>query len=216
MNREIRILVVDDHAVLRSGLRSLLQSEEDLEVVGEATNGREAIGLVKQLLPDVVVMDIRMPDLNGVEATRQAISIKPDIKIIALSANSDERSPVEMLRAGAVGYVQKEATFEELAVAIRTVVRNKVYFSPTVISHMSEEKNGAGSVRVSPFNVLSARERETLQLISEGKATKEIAALLGVSIKTIETHRRNLMEKLRLDSVAELTKYAIREGLTSV
>ena len=216
MNKEIRILIVDDHAVLRSGLRSLLQLEEDLSVVGEASNGREAIGVIKQLLPDVVVMDIRMPDLNGVEATRQAIAIKPDIKIIGLSANSDERSPVEMLRAGAVGYVMKEATFEELAVAIRTVVRNKVYFSPTVISHMADNKNGAGGVPVSPFNVLSARERETLQLISEGKATKEVAALLGVSIKTIETHRRNLMEKLRLDSVAELTKYAIREGLTSV
>jgi DNA-binding NarL/FixJ family response regulator len=161
-------------------------------------------------------MDLHMPDLNGIEATRQIIATAPGTKIIALSASSDESAAVEMLRAGALGYVLKDAAFEELVTAIQTVLKGEVYLSPPLASIVVRDSLEGGATYSSAFSALSAREREVLQLIAEGKATKEVAAVLKVSLKTAETHRRNMMLKLNVDSVAELTKYAIRNGLTSL
>jgi DNA-binding NarL/FixJ family response regulator len=213
----VKILLVDDHAMMRSGLRALLQGRPGYEVVGEASDGRQAVKMVASLSPDVVVMDLRMPDLNGIEACRQTIAAKPGVKVIGLSGGTDERATVEMLRAGASAYVLKDSAFDELVTAIETVMKHKVYLSPAISGAIIDNyiKGGAES-RDGAFNALSPREREVLQLIAEGKATKEVANRLDVSIKTAETHRRNLMTKLQVDSVAELTKYAIREGLTSV
>jgi len=211
---EVKILLADDHDMIRSGLRALLQGEEGFVVVGEAKDGRTAVRMVGELRPQVVVMDLRMPDLNGIEATRQTLAATPNAKVIGLSGNSDQRSAREMLAAGACGYVRKEAAFEELVKAIRAVVNNKIYVSPTVAGPwMYDAAVGANGSRRS---TLSPREREVLQLLAEGKATKEVAVSLHVSVKTAETHRRNLMDKLQIDSVAELTKYAIREGITEL
>ncbi len=213
----VRILVADDHRMVRKGLVSLLQAEEGFEIVGEADDGRVAVQMASQLQPDVVVMDLRMPNLNGIDATRQILGESPKTKIIGLSANSDSRSATEMLRAGATGYVFKQSAFEELATAIRTVMAGEIYLSPSLADGiLADYLKGNGREPGSVFGMLSLREREVLQLISEGRATKEVAAELRVSVKTAETHRRNLMEKLHVDSVAELTKYAIREGLTSM
>ena len=211
------IVLVDDHGMVRSGLRALLEREPGFSVVGEAADGRAAVRLIQELSPDVVVMDLRMPGLNGIEAARQAIAAKPGVKVIALSGSSDEITTVEMLRAGATGYVLKDAAFEELVIAIRTVLKGSVYLSPPVASILvGDYVNGNVASRESVFSALSAREREVLQLIAEGKATKEVASTLDISLKTAETHRRNLMLKLRVDSVAELTKYAVRQGLTTL
>lgn len=213
----IRILLADDHQIFREGLRSLLGAQPDMTVVGEADNGRDAVQSVEELSPDVVVMDLRMPDLNGVEATRQIVGRCPGAKVVALSAEADPRLTAETLRAGAAGFVVKEGAFEELATAIRTVMRDKVHLSPAVAGSVVEGYvRGDGGLAPSAFDSLSGREREVLQLMAEGKATKQIAAALHVSVKTIETHRRNIMEKLRIDNVAELTKYAVREGLTTL
>jgi len=208
--------------MIRSGLRELLQKQPGWTVVGEASNGRQALELARQLTPDVVVMDLSMPELNGVDATRKMLTECPGVRVIGLSANSNDRAIGEMVRAGAAGFVAKDSAFEELVSTIRAVIRGKVSFTPSVISHVlggrAPGSNGGNPFEAMPssYVTLSPRERETLQLIAEGKSTKEIAAILGVSSKTAETHRRNIMTKLELDSVAELTKYAIREGLTTV
>jgi len=221
----VKVLLVDDHRMFRTGLRALVEREPGMTVVGEAADGRAAIDMVKNLAPDVVVMDLRMPELNGIDATRMVLAARPQTKVIALSASADERSTAEMLRAGASGYIVKVAAYEELIGAIKAVVNDKVCFKPSVVARIVNEAsehsgvgfNGSGGRNTdTAFGLLSLREREVLQLIAEGKATKEVAAALRVSVKTVETHRRNLMGKLHLDSVAELTKYAIREGLTSV
>jgi DNA-binding NarL/FixJ family response regulator len=211
---EVKILLADDHDMIRSGLRALLQSEEGFTVVAEAKDGRTAVAMVRQFRPHVVVMDVRMPDLNGLEATRQTLALTPDAKVIGLSGNSDQRAAREMLAAGALGYVRKEAAFEELVKAIRAVMDNKIYVSPSVAGPWMYE--AAADSNGSRRSALSPREREVLQLLAEGKATKEVAVALNVSVKTAETHRRNLMDKLQIDSVAELTKYAIREGITEL
>ena len=216
MDNAVRILIVDDHSMFRSGLRALLEHERGFAVVGEASNGRDALALVRTSDPDVVVMDLRMPDLHGIETTRQLLGIKPDVKVIGLSANTDERSTMEMMRAGAVGYVAKESAYEELVAAVRSVMKNQFYYSPRVVKYVAQAMGGGERNMETAFARLSPREREVLQLIAEGKSTKEVAACLDVSVKTAETHRRNLMEKLQVDSVAELTKCAIREGLTGV
>src|SRR5687768_2276249 len=200
-----KILLADDHQIVREGLKSLLNSHEDMEVVGEARDGRAAVQMAKELAPDVVIMDLGMPHLNGIEATRQITLREPEAKVVALSMHSDRRFMGEMLKAGAKGYLLKDGAFEELATAIRHVIANKVYLSPKI-----------ANVVVDDYVRLTPREREVLQLMAEGRATKEIAMDLKVSIKTVETHRRQIMEKLGIHSVAELTKYAIREGLTSL
>ena len=213
----VRVLLADDHGIIRQGLHSLLEKEPDVEIVSEAKDGREALGLVREMAPDVVVMDITMPNLNGVDATRRIISEFPKVKVIALSIHSNRRFVSEMLKAGASGYVLKECLFDELACAIRAVAGGGSYLSPRItgivlddyVGHLSAESG-------SPLSVLTEREREVLQLLAEGKNTKQIALELHVSTKTIEANRRQLMEKLNVCSVAELTKYAIREGLTSL
>lgn len=213
----IRIVLADDHQIVRDGLRSLLESQPDMEVVAEADNGRTTVQLARELRPDVVVMDVGMPELNGIEATRQITGALPGVKVIALSMHSDRRYVEGMLAAGASGYVLKDSAFEELAGAIATVVAGRTYLCPTaadiVVNSFVRRRTGRVA---SERRALTPREREVLQLLAEGKATKQIASLLGVSVKTIETHRSRIMHKLDIRSVAELTKYAIREGLTSL
>ena len=213
----IGILLVDDHAIIRQGLRSLLEKQPDLEVVAEAADGRKAIDLVRELLPDIVIMDVTMPSLNGIEATRQICSTFPEVKVIALSIHSNRRFIGDMLQAGAAGYILKDSLFEELIRAIKAVTAGDRYLSPRItgvvvddyIKHLSTSAD-------SPLATLTSREREVLQLVAEGRSTKQVALELHVSTKTIEANRRQIMEKLDLHSVAELTKYAIREGLTSL
>jgi len=208
-------LLADDHSMLRSGLKLLLQAKEGVEVVGEAADGRSAVRMAAELSPDVVVMDINMPQLNGIEATRQIRADGKGPKVIALTAYAPIKFTTEMLKAGASGYVLKSSAFQEMGSALDAVIAGKVYLSPEVSSAVMANSEMAIKDRQSVFSQLSGREREVLQLLAEGKATKEVAVHLKVSVKTAETHRRNLMEKLGLHSVAELTKYAIREGITS-
>ena len=214
----MRILLADDHRIVRQGLRSLLEAEADFEVVAEAENGRQAIEMAEELAPDVVVMDVGMPEMNGVEATRRVVVNNPQVKVVALSMHSDRRFVAEMLKAGAAGYLLKDGAFEELVGAIRTVAAGRTYLSPRIADVVVEGylRNQAAPSEPTAYAKLSPREREVLQLLAEGKATKEAAAALHLSVKTVETHRRQIMEKLNLYSVAELTKYAIREGLTSL
>jgi len=213
----IKILLADDHKIVRDGLRAMISGHPDMEVVAEAENGRAAVSLVKQLAPDIVIMDISMPDLNGIEAARHIVADAPRVKIIALSMHSDSHYVKELFKAGASGYLLKDCAFEELANAIHTVAADQIYLSPR-ISHVviNDYLNRVSTEENSVFSVLTAREREVLQLLAEGKTTKEIAYTLDLSTKTVEAHRQKIMEKSNLHSVAELTKYAIREGLTSL
>jgi DNA-binding NarL/FixJ family response regulator len=214
----IRIILADDHQIIREGIRSLLDKEPDMEVIGEAKNGREAVDLTVQLVPDVVVMDIGMPDLNGMEATRQIVEQVSDVKVLALSMHSDRQFAAGILAAGASGYLLKDAAFDELAEAIRSVHKGQCYLSPgitgVVLNDYVERLAKPGDT--TPFSALTKREREILQLLAEGWTTKRISENLHVSIKTVETHRQHVMDKLELHSLADLTKYAIREGLTSL
>ena len=213
----IKILLADDHKIVRDGLRSLLENQPDMEVVGEAENGRMAVQLSRDRKPQVVIMDISMPDLNGMEATRQMLKDLPDVKVIALSMHSDRRYVFGMFNAGASGFLLKDCAFEELASAINTVVANQPYLSPSIAGTVIEDfVRSTFSAESSATAVLTAREREVLQLLAEGRSTKEIASQLHVSVKTVETHRRRIMDKLGLRGIPELTKYAIREGLTSL
>jgi DNA-binding NarL/FixJ family response regulator len=214
----IRIVVADDHKIMREGLRALLDKQSDMQVVAEAEDGLTAVRMARELSPDVVIMDIAMPDLNGIGATKKIKAESPAVKIIALSMHSDRRFIAEMFRSGAAGYLLKDHSFEELATAIRVVVANRIYLSPSIAGIVIEDyvrqlqKDEGSSVS----SVLTDREIEVLQMIAEGNSTKEIALRLHVSGKTIETHRRQIMEKLNIFSVAELTKYAIRQGLTTL
>ena len=213
----IRILLADDHGIVREGLRSLLEKEPDIEVVGEAEDGRKALGLVRELLPDVVIMDISMPGLNGADATRQIVRQFPTVKVIALSMHSNRIFVADMLKAGASGYVLKECLFEELVEAIRIVAAGDKHLSPKVAGVVVSDyvKRLAGGAE-SPLETLTGRQREVLQLIGEGKNTKQIALELHVSSKTIEASRRKIMEKLDAHSIAELVKIAIVGGLASL
>ncbi len=212
-----RILLADDHKITRQGLRSLLDKQTDMEVVAEAEDGRTAVRLVRELLPDVVIMDVTMPDLNGAEATRQIVGEFPDVKIIALSMHSDSLFVTEMLKSGASGYLLKDCAFEELARAINTVVEGDTYLSPGISGVVvNDYLHRLAKVDFSDSELLTNREREVLQLLAEGKSTKQIALKLHISVKTVETHRRQIMNKLDIHTVAELTKYAIRKGLTSL
>ena len=213
----IRVLLVDDHKIVRQGLRALLEKQQDIEVVAEAEDGRDAVRLAAEMAPDVVIMDITMPDLNGVEAAKQILNKSPDIKIVALSIHSDALFVTEMLKSGAVGYLLKDCAFEELVRAIRAVLDNKTYLSPSISGVVVDDY--IHRLTKSDFTgqeAISNREREVLQLMAEGNSTKQIAQKLHISVKTVETHRRQIMSKLDIHNIAELTKYAIRKGLTSL
>jgi DNA-binding NarL/FixJ family response regulator len=213
----LSVLLADDHKIMRAGLRSLLEKNANVSVVAEAEDGHQAVQLAGQLRPDLVIMDISMPKLNGIEATRQIMADLPATKIIALSMHSDKRFLVEMFQAGAVGYLLKDCAAEELEQAIKTVAAHQCYLSPKIAGVLLEDYLDRFQSRpATAAAVLSAREREVLQLIAEGWSTKNIAEHLYVSIKTAESHRRAIMKKLDLHTVAGLTKYAIKEGLTSL
>jgi DNA-binding NarL/FixJ family response regulator len=213
----IRVLLADDHKIVREGLRKLLNQDIGIEVVGEADTGRKTVALAQELCPDVIVMDITMPDLNGIDATSKIKKEVPNTKVLCLSMHADKRFVMAVIKAGASGYLLKDCPFEELSRAIQAVARNEIYLSSQIahfivdasISHTKDEKSAA-------YTVLTPREREIVQLIAEGKNTKTIALGLGISVKTVEAHRRQIMKKLNMHSIAELTKYAISEGLTSL
>ncbi|MEW6327251.1 MAG: response regulator transcription factor [Thermodesulfobacteriota bacterium] len=213
---DISILLVDDHTIVREGIRALLEKRPDMKVLGEADNGRTAVRLARELRPDVILMDVAMPGLNGIEATRQIMNEAPDVKVLALSIHSDRRLVLGMLKAGASGYLLKDCTFAELIRAVKCVKDNQTYLSPT-IAHIvvKDYLHKMSEAEFSIFSALTNREREVAQLMAEGKTTKQIASALHVSTKTVETHRQQIMKKLKIHSIAELVKLAIREGLIS-
>lgn len=216
----IRVLLVDDHQIVRDGLRSLLDKQLDIQVVGEAENGREALESARALRPDVVVMDIGMRELNGIDATRQLKAEHPEMRVVALSMHADRRYVSEMLAAGASGYLLKDSAFEELTQALRSVASGQMFLSKgvsgTVLDDYIRRLTETTSSTPSGGRALSPREREVLQLIAEGASTKEAAARLHLSVKTVETHRRQIMDKLGIYNIAGLIKYAVREGLASL
>jgi len=214
----IRIVLADDHGMMREGLKSLISTAAGMTVVGESEDGYAVVRMVNDLKPDVVVMDIGMPNLNGIEATRQIVNENKDVKVLALSQFSDPRMVSEMFRAGAKGFVLKDSAFDELTRAVNAVYTDRTYVSPDVAGGLIDRhiRHASSSEQVSAFTQLTGREREVLQLIAEGNTTKDIAKTLFRSVKTIETHRRNIMQKLGLHSLPELTKYAVRQGLTSL
>jgi len=212
----MKILIADDHGVMREGLKVLIENQPGMEVVAEAQDGLKAVELAKELSPDVILMDIAMPNVNGAEATRQILEENPDIRIIALSVHFDKHFVTEMLKAGASGYVLKSCLFDEVLKAIQTVGAGDYYLSPKIADIVVDDykyymttANKSAEVR------LTHRERQLVQLLAEGRSTKQIALSLHVSPKTVDSNRRQIMNKLGVFSVAELTKYAIREGLTS-
>lgn len=216
INKPVRIIIADDHRIVRECLRMLLESETDMEVIAEAATGREVLRQTQELLPDIVIMDVSMPELNGIEATRQLLSFSPWVRVIALSMHADSHFVLDMFRSGASGYLLKECGLEELVKAVRTVANRKTYISPGISDIVIRDfLIGRQAAHGSAFSILTAREREVLQLLAEGKTTHQIAECLFVSIKTIESHRKQLMDKLGIHSVAGLTKYAIRQGLTA-
>jgi DNA-binding NarL/FixJ family response regulator len=209
-------MIVDDHQIVREGLRAMLEKEHDIKVVGEAVDGRMTERLARELVPDVIIMDVAMPDLNGIEATRQIVAELPGVKIIALSMHDDRRFVLNMFKAGAAGYMLKDCAFKDLAKAIRVVMSHKTYLSHEIADIVVKDYLAQSSpTESSVFQMLSSREREVLQLLAEGKTSNQIADNLHISVKTVESHRQQIMIKLKIKSVAELTKYAIREGLTS-
>ena len=214
--KKIRVLLVEDHAVVREGLRSLLTTEDDIEVVGEAWNGRKAVEVSKKTLPDVVVMDIAMPLLNGVESTRQILSLVPATRVLILSAHNDDEYVERVMAAGAAGYLLKQSAASILVKAIREAHRGHTFFSPSISRRLNEIHEKTMDRGRSPRKGrvrLTSRETEVLQLIAEGLANKETAAQLGISIKTVEKHRQHLMNKLGIHDVAGLTRYAISAGI---
>jgi len=215
-SKRIRVLLAEDHAIVREGLRSLLEKQPEIEIVCDAEDGRIAVERVRELQPDVVIMDITMPNLNGLEATRQITKEFPQIKVIALSVHSNRIFVADMLEAGAVGYVLKECLFDELVQAIQAVITGKTYLSSRITGVVVEDYiKRLVNVSASPLSSLTSREREVLQLVAEGKSTKEIALELHVSTKTIDAGRRKIMVKLNANSVVDLIKIAIVENLVS-
>jgi len=213
----IRVLLADDHQIVLEGLRLLLERTDDIEVVGEASDGNDAVRLVGELVPDVAILDVGMPHLNGVGAAREISARHSEVRIVALSMHSEQQFVTEMLQAGASAYLLKECAYRELATAVRSVAAGGTYLSPGVVSVLMEDYvqrvTPEGRTRTSR---LTARETEVLRLIADGNAAKQVARVLDVSVKTVDTHRRRIMKKLGVDGVAELTKYAIREGLVSL
>ena len=213
----IKILLADDHKVVREGLRRLLGEQSNLEIIGEADTGRSAVLLALQLHPDVVIMDITIPDLNGIEATEQLMKKLPDVKIIALSMHFDKRFITKMLKAGASGYLRKACTTDDIILAIRTVIDGRCIIGDGSTNvTISDKRQYLENMSSPDTEALTARERELLQLIVEGILTKEIAEKLNISTKTVDKHRQNLMKKLNTRSPAELLRYAIREGIVSL
>ncbi len=210
---DIKVLLADDHKILRDGLKNVIEKVASLQVVAEASDGREAVKLCSEIKPDVVVMDVSMPGLNGVEATQQIVRENPNIKVIALSMHSNKRFITGMFKAGAFGYLLKDSDSDELITAIKTVARNQKYVSQKISSIILSEFM---STIPEEETELSSREKEILQLIAEGKSSKEIGDILFLSSKTVDTHRKNIMDKLELRTIPELTKYAIKSGLTSL
>jgi DNA-binding NarL/FixJ family response regulator len=210
----IRILLAEDHRIMREGLAALLEKEPGLQVVGEAEDGRAAVRLAQELQPDVVVMDVSMSGLNGIDATRQIVAELPGVKVIALSVHADRRFIKGMLQAGASGYLLKYSASQELINAIRLVLNHRIYLSPEIAGVVVDDYTSAGA-DTSAFAVLTPREREVLQLLVEGRSPREIAGAIHLGLKTVEAYRRQVMEKLGCKNMADLVKYAIREGLTS-
>ncbi len=215
---EIRILLADDHQMMREGLQAMIEKERGMTVVGTAADGMAVVDLARKSGAHVVVMDVAMPDLNGIDATRKIVKTNPNLKVVALSGHANQRFVREMFAAGASAYILKQTACEELVRAIREVMAGKKYLSSGVARGVVDAyvELSQPMSKAPAFVVLSDREREVLQMIAEGRSTKDIAGAIEVSVKTVETHRHNIMEKLNLHSVAELTKYAIREGLTAV
>ena len=213
----VRILLADDHTVMRAGLRLLLERHENFEVIGEAADGREAVEIAAEQKPAVVVMDVAMPHLNGVEAARQILSRNPDIAIVMLSMHSDESYVLRSLKAGARAYLLKDSAEADLIAAIQAIIEGRSFFSPGVRALLKEDyiyrlqKFGADDT----YELLTPREREVLQLVAEGRSNKEVASLLGLSLYTVETHRTHILQKLNLHSVPELILYAVRKGIIS-
>jgi DNA-binding NarL/FixJ family response regulator len=212
-----RIVLVDDHQMFREGIAALLGSHTDFELVGSAGNGKDALALVGSLVVDIVIIDVGMPEMNGIETVRQMKGSFPCLRILALSAHHEHHIIIDMLRAGATGYVLKDSSFDELVAAIHSLMQNRIFISSLVSASLVMEfvKNSAEKTG-SAYSILTSRELEILQAVAEGKSTKEIAIELSISVKTVETHRQQLMDKLDMHSIAELTKYAIREEITPV
>jgi len=213
--KKINVLLVDDHTVVRQGLRALLQSEEDIEVLGEAENGRQAVMLARKTPPDVVVMDIAMPLLNGLEATRQILKIIPTARVLVLTSYGDDECVEQMMQVGASGYLIKQTAANDLLKAIREVQRGNAFFSPAIAKRLRDQCREAFTSGQAPRKAseLTSREAEVLQLIAEGFSNKQIAAELCISIKTVEKHRQQVMNKLNIHDVAGLTRYAISKGM---
>ena len=212
-----QILLADDHQLMREGLRKLIEEMNIATVLGEATNGIDAIRLVRELSPDIIIMDISMPDMNGIDATKRITSEFPHIKVIALSMHNDENRVIEMMAAGASGYVLKDSSFKDIVRAINSVSSGKTFISPTIGGMIIKSAFGKTKSGDPPQQItLTTSERQVIKLVAEGKSNKAIAEFLSISPKTVETHRQHLMDKLNLHSVAELTKYAIREGITEL
>lgn len=214
----IRVLLAEDHELVRSGIRALLEASGEVQVVGEADNGRQAIDLARELQPDLVLMDLAMSGLNGIDATRQLATLAPDVRVIMLSMHADEQYLFEALKAGARGYVLKQGAYGELATAMKDVMSGKTYLSPSLSPLVMGDyvRRAKGNFSDSAGGNLSPREREVIQLIAEGNTSAEVAELLHISVRTVDSHRHNIMEKLQIKSIAGLTKFAIRSGLCSL
>lgn len=216
---KIRVLIADDHTMVRQGLRTMLNSQSDIEVVGEAANGREAVQRAREIDPDVVVLDLSMPILNGLEATRQIMKENPRIGVLILTMHHNEEYVFQVLKSGAKGYIIKESGFEEMVRAVRSVYRHENYLDRKISKDVIDEyiKRAAHTdASGTPKDILTPREREVLKLIAEGKSNKEIAQILDLSVKTVDVHRTNLMKKLDIHDVATLVKFAIKKGLIEV
>ena len=212
----IKVILVDDHRILREGIKSILEDTSDIQVLAEADNGRDAVKLARELHPDIMIMDIAMSELNGVEATKMIVRDEPGIKIIALSMHADKHYINGIFQAGASGYLLKHSAAKELIEAIRMVYANHTYLSKEISDVVVREFSKKLDEVSDPGSSLSTREKEVLQLVAEGKSTKVIAEILFISVKTVEAHRQKIMSKLSLFTIPELTKYAIKTGLTSL